>query len=568
METFRELLARSADRYGGGLAFTLKDKQGIYTNISFIRFYEEVRSLATSFLAADFKGERCAIIGKNSYAWFMTHAAAQFSGCISVPLDKELKYGEFELSLIRCRASVIFYDSKQEAMVRQAIDSGKTSIRRAFPLYRSEGETSVFDLMEDGKRLLGEGDRSVDEVRIDPDALSMLIFTSGTTSQSKIVMLSQRNVCSNVTNMLDAEPFYTTDTNMALLPYHHMFGSTGQWVMLAVGIRTVYCDGLKYFQKNMKEYKVSVFIGVPLIVEQMYRNIQKTAKKQNMEGRLRRMSVLARTLNRVKVDLRRQLFQGVLDAFGGELRMVVMGASAADPKVIQGFNDFGVLCVQGYGLTETSPVLTAERPGKQRIGSVGVPMGGVSIRIVDPDENGIGEVAAQGDNVMLGYYEDPESTEAVLKDGWFYTGDLGYIDRAGYLFLTGRKKNVIVLRNGKNVFPEELEKEIQEIPYVVENIVVGLPKDGNEKDLVVSAKIVYDPDKLKGMTREQIDEQIRADVDRINEGVPPYKRIKRLFTSDEPMVRTSTGKIRRFIEIEKMLESERKEQDESGEETE
>lgn len=557
MENFKELLARSAEVYGSGTAFTLKKRKGEYTDISFIRFYEEVKSLATAMIARGFGGQRIAITGKNSYAWFLVNAAAQIAGCVTVPLDKDLKFGEFLQSLERCEAKVIFFDSKQEKVTRETIESGNTKLEYAFPLFESTELETVYTMLEDGKILVGKGDVSVEHVNIDPDAVSMLIFTSGTTSQSKIVMLSQKNICSNVENMIQIIPFKETDTNIALLPYHHMFGSTGQWVMLANGVRTVYCDGLKYIQKNLKEYGVSVFVGVPLIIEQMYKKIMKTAEKEGLDGRIRRFSKVTRILNKAKIDIRRQVFHGVLDALGGKLRMVVLGASAADPKVIQGFNDFGVLCIQGYGLTETAPVLTAERPNHRRPGSVGIPLENVEIRIDNPDENGIGEVVAKGDNVMLGYYENEGATKAVLQeDGWFHTGDLGYVDKDGYLFLSGRKKNVIVLKNGKNVFPEELEAEISAIPYQLENIVVGLPNKGDERDLVVSLKIVYDPAQFEGKSEDEIKETIHRDVETINDRMPAYKRIKRIFVTDEPMIKTSTSKVRRFLEIEKMLEEE------------
>ena len=299
-------------------------------------------------------------------------------------------------------------------------------------------------------------------------------------------------------------------------------------------------------------------MGVPLIIEQMYKKIMKTAEKEGLDGRIRRFSKVTRLLNKAKIDIRRQVFHGVLDALGGKLRMVVLGASAADPQVIQGFNDFGVLCVQGYGLTETAPVLTAERPDKRKAGSVGVPLDNVEIRIDNPDENGIGEVIAKGDNIMHGYYDNEEATAAVLRDGWFHTGDLGYIDKSGYLFLSGRKKNVIVLKNGKNVFPEELETEISTLPYQMENIVVGLPKNGDDRDLVVALKIVYDPEQFAGMSKEEIEKRIHEDVEKINDRMPLYKRIKRIFVTDEPMIKTSTSKVRRFLEIEKMLEEENK----------
>lgn len=552
LDQFKEVLERSVKLHGTSKAFTLKRGKGEYKDISYVRYYEEVKCLGEAMIRAGFAGERIALIGKNSYAWFLVNAATQLSGSVSVPLDKELKEEELETSLVRSEAKVIFYDKNEAEIVRRAIDKGRTSIKHAYPLWEAEGK-NVFDLLEEGKELMGEGSDEITRVVIDSDAVSYLIFTSGTTSQSKIVMLSQKNITSNLEGLLEAEPFKNTDTNIALLPYHHTFGLTGQWLMLANGCRTVYCDGLKHIQNNFKEYGVSIFIGVPLLIESMYAKIMKTAEKEGLDGRIRTMGKVCRVLNKAKIDLRRTVFKGVLNALGGKLRMVVLGAAAADPECIKGFNDFGVMCIQGYGLTETSPVLSAERPTHRRPGSIGIPMVGVEMDIFAPDENGIGEIIARGDNVMKGYYGDKEATDAVMIDGWFHTGDLGYRDKDGYYFITGRKKNVIVLKNGKNVFPEELEMQIGALPYALENIVIGIPAPEDERDLTVALKMVYDPEQFPGKSEEKIRAAVTEDIDKINEKLPAYKRIKRIYLSDEPMEKTSTGKIKRFLELERLL---------------
>ena len=554
MENLRNLLKRSADNYGSRIAFTLKEEEGKYKDISYIRYFEEVKCLGEALLYKGINKDKVAIIGKNSYNWFLANAATQISGNVSVPLDKELKYEEFEQCLIRSEAKVIFYDRKERDMVLKAMAAKKTKIKHAFPLFECD-EENISNLLLKGKNRIDNLEDSIDKVEIDDDEVSFLLFTSGTTSVSKIVMLSQRNIYTNVYNMLDVEPIYATDTNMALLPYHHTFGSTGQWVMLGAGNRTVYCDGLKYIQKNMQEYGVSLFVGVPLIIESMYNKIIKTAEKQGAVNKLKRFQKLVRGLKKFNLDIRRNIFKGVIDALGGKLRLVILGASAADPECIRGLYDFGVLAIQGYGLTETSPVLAAEREHYRKPGSVGIPMQGVEIKIDNPDEYGIGEIVARGDNIMKGYYMDDEATNQVLKDGWFYTGDLGYLDKDGFLFLTGRKKNVIVLKNGKNVSPEEIEAKISKLPYVVENIVFGIPNKEDERDLVIATKIVYDEEKLTGKSQEEILEIINKDIDKINEEVPLYRHIKRIYFTDRPMVKTSTGKIKKYIEIKNIKES-------------
>ena len=511
MDTLRDLLDTAARDYPSNIAFTLKLEKDHYRDITYRRFHEEIRSLGEALLHRGHGEDRIAVIGKNSYPWFLINSATVYMGGVFVPLDKELKDEEFLSCLIRSEVRVLFYDVKEKAMVERALATGKTSVVQAVALYEGTDELSIGDLIEEGRELLEKEKLvapMVDRVVIDPEALAYLIFTSGTTSQSKI-----------------------------------------------------FCDGLKHVQANFKEYGVSLFIGVPLLIETMYKKILRTAEKEGQAGRLRVASKICRGLNKVHINLNNIIFHGVREALGGKLRLVVLGAAAADPECIKGFKDFGIECIQGYGLTETSPVLSAEIPGRCRPGSVGHPIGGVEMDIYEPNEEGIGEVIARGDNVMLGYYKNEEATKEVMIDGWFHTGDLGYRDKDGFYFLTGRKKNVIVLRNGKNVFPEELEVLIAPLPYVRENIVIGLPDHGNEKDLVVSLKLVYDPEFFPDKTPEEIHAEISKDIDAVNATVPSYKRIKRIYVTDQEMEKTSTGKVRRFKEREYILAEEAAEEE-------
>ena len=388
--------------------------------------------------------------------------------------------------------------------------------------------------------------------------MAILLFTSGTTSKSKAVMLSQHNIASNVYAMLLVEKFYPRDVNLAFLPFHHIFGSTEMIVMLAVGVATAFPDGLKYVAQNLKEYKVTVFVGVPLLVEAIYKNIEKEIAKQGKTKLVNIAKKISNTLLKCHIDVRRKLFKSVLDALGGHMRFIISGGAPLDKRVAQGFNDLGIELVQGYGLTETAPVIAAENAYKKKSGSIGFPMENVEVEIVNPDENGIGELRVKGPNIMLGYYENEEATKTVLKDGWFYTGDLGYFDKEGYLFLTGRQKDMIVLKNGKKVFPDELEILINRLDLVKECIVFGLPSKEDKNDIKLSVKIVYDKEVAKEKHPDATEDDLRKimwqQIKEINKTFPPYKYIKNMILTDKELIKTTTQKIKRNEEIKILLE--------------
>ena len=394
------------------------------------------------------------------------------------------------------------------------------------------------------------------DTKIDSYKMAILLFTSGTTSKSKAVMLSQNNVASNVYAMLLVENFLPTDVNLAFLPFHHIFGSTEMIVMLSRGVATAFPDGLRYVAQNLKEYKVSLFVGVPLLVEAIYKNIEKEVEKQGKTKLINTAKKISNFLLKFKIDIRKKLFKQVLDALGGHMRFIISGGAPLDKRVAQGFNDLGIELVQGYGLTETAPVISAENYKKKKSGSIGFPMDNVEVEIVDKDENGIGELRVKGPNVMLGYYENEEETKKVIKDGWFYTGDLGYFDEEGYLFLTGRRKDMIVLKNGKKVFPEELEILINRLDIVEECIVYGMPDKDN--DVKLSVKIVYNKEVAKEQYPDASEEDLKKiiweKIKEINKTFPPYKYIKNMILTDEELIKTTTKKVKRNEEIKRILE--------------
>ena len=371
-------------------------------------------------------------------------------------------------------------------------------------------------------------------------------------------MLSQKNIASNIYAMQRVEDIRSTDSNLAFLPMHHIFGSTCLIMMLACGVRTSFPDGLRYVAQNLKEYEVSVFVGVPLLVEAIYNKVVKEIDKQGKTKLIKNAIRVSNFLLKLHIDIRRKLFKPIIDQLGGKMRFVISGGAPLDPKIQKGFIDLGIDMVQGYGLTETSPVIAAENMYKSRTGSIGIPMENVTIEIVNKDDNGIGELRAKGPNVMLGYYENEEETKNVLKDGWFYTGDLGYIDKDGFIFITGRQKNMIVLKNGKKIFPEEIETLVNRIDLVEECMVFGMPDEKDKNDVKLSVKVVYNKDEVKQKYGDISFEEIRNIIwDRIknevNTTVPRYKHIMNMILTDKELIKTTTKKVKRNEELKEIL---------------
>ena len=551
----KEIIYNSAKVYGEKTAFVIKKKENgnvTYINKSYTRLLEDVNALGTELYSMGLKDKKIAVIGKNRYEWIVSHLANVMGGIVSVPLDKDLQLEELEGSLIRSNAEAVVYDEKLEDLIKEIKQRESTNVKEFICM-----TGDVEDLINKGKERIKNGDRSYIDYEIDNNALSILLFTSGTTDKSKAVMLSHKNIASNVYALECMEDIQSTDTNIAFLPFHHIFGSTCIILMLDCGVKNTFPDGLKYIKQNMQEYKVSLFIAVPVLTEAMYKAIIKEIEKQGKTKLIKIATAISNFLLKLHIDVRRKLFKQILDNLGGELRLVITGGAASDPVTLKGFNDIGVITLQGYGLSETAPVIAAECKKARRIGSVGFPMINDTIEIVNKDENGIGEIRVKGPNVMLGYYEMPELTNEVLRDGWFYTGDLGYHDKDGYLFLTGRSKNMIVLKNGKKVFPEEMEMLVNNIDLVNECIVYGEPNPNDANDVTLSVKIVYDEDVIKEKYSNLSEGELKLDVwnkiKELNMTFPKYKHIKKLIVSHEELIKTTTKKVKRNEEINKIL---------------
>jgi len=554
------IIYNSAKQYAQNVAFTIKhknDKEITYENITFKKLLQDINAFGTKLYEMGFKGKRIAVVGRNRYEWVVTHLSNLLGGMVSVPLDKELQVDELESCLERSKADVVIFDEKYIENIEEIKKRGNTNLQKYICMNEQDGYEDFWTLKKQGEKLLEQGEKEYTKAKIDEDKMAILLFTSGTTSKSKAVMLSQNNIASNVHSMLLVEDLRPTDSNLAFLPYHHIFGSTCMLVMIAAGIKTAFPDGLRYVAQNLKEYKVSVFVGVPLLVEAIYKNVEKEIEKKGKTKLINTAKKASNVLRKCHIDVRRKLFKQVIDALGGHMRFVISGGAPLDKRVAQGFAELGIEVAQGYGLTETAPVIAAENYKKKRYGSVGIPLENVEVEIVNQDANGIGEVRTKGPNVMIGYYENEEATKAVLKDGWFYTGDLGYFDKDGYLFLTGRQKDMIVLKNGKKVFPEELEVLVNRIDIVEECMVFGLPDKEDKNDITLSIKVVYNKETAKekypDSTEEELKKILWEQIKEINKTFPPYKYIKNLILTDEELIKTTTKKVKRQEEMKKIL---------------
>lgn len=558
----REMVAYSAEKYADKTAFVTKvktrsadgTKETSYVNTTYKDFHDQIGYLGTALWELGYQGKRIGVIGENSYNWILSYFAIACGLGVVVPLDKLLQKEELQSLIERGDVSAIFCDKKSSSMLKDIMDEGNTPLKEIFGLdFIPEAGKSLAELLGRGKALVEEGKRDYLEAPIDRDAMNFLLFTSGTTQASKAVMLCHRNLCS-ITYYMDCEElFFPDDVSMLFLPLHHVFGMGGLLVFITQGIKNVFCDGLKYITNNFQEYGVSVMMTVPLLLENVYKKIWKAIDKQGMRPKIEKAMKICETSEKFGIYLRRRLFKPIIDQLGGKMRFFINGAAALDPVVAKGLNDFGILTVSGYGLTETSPTISSETYRYIKAGSVGKVMPYVETRIDEPDENGIGELCARGENVMLGYYNDQESTDAVIKDGWFHTGDLAYFDEEGYLWITGRKKNVIVMKNGKNVFPEEIETLVNLLPYVSESMLFSRNK---ANDVVLWLKVVYDEEYLKeeNITLEQLHDIFDKDLEKINETMPSYKMVKKFFLSNRPTVKTTTMKTKRNDELKKIQE--------------
>lgn len=561
---YRELLNNTVSRYPDNIAYKFKQKpiteEPIYVNVTYRQFQKDVIALSTILLNLGLENKKIAVIGDNRYEWCTSYLAVTTGNMVVVPLDKALPEKELESLVIRSKAEAIIFDEKYKETLLRIKEEGKSSLNYLICMDKKEKESQVIDyqeLLEKGKDLREKGNRDYEAIKLDSNKMSIMLFTSGTTNEPKAVMLSQHNICSNIEAVGSFVKMYPTDTLLSFLPLHHTFECTITFLYgIYYGVSVAFCDGLRYIQKNLQEYEVTIFVAVPLVLETMYKKITKAIEEKGKTKLINIMSKVSNGLLKCKIDLRKVLFKQVLDQFGGKLRVVFYGAAKMDKQTIIGYNNLGIKLIQGYGLTETSPVIACETDECQRPGSVGYPLYNVAVKIEETEEmeeEGIGEIVVKGPSIMMGYYENEEATKEVLKDGWFYTGDYGYLDKDGFLYVTGRKKDVIVLKNGKNIYPQELEFLINKLPYVEESMVYAKERKG--ADLILGAEIVYNEENVAeylGKDEKTYEKQIWEEVKNINKTLPIYKHIKEIVVTKEPLIKTTTHKIKRYQEMKKI----------------
>ena len=561
-DSIKELISATSDQYKDDIAFRVKIKPGKepeYKDYTYADFIENVNAVGASYYNRGFKGGRIAIIGRNQYYWVVAHLACLFGGIVSVPIDKELPVGEMEDSLVRAEVDAVVFDVKNKEQIEQIKANGRTKIREFICMNeKSEDYVCVEDLVAEGRALPSEVKQEFIDFKPTPESMAILLFTSGTTSKSKAVMLSNKGIACNVADLLVFEVFDEHSTNICFLPFHHILGSTGLLFALADGMRNVFSDGIRYIKQNLTEYGVTFFLGVPALIDKMYETVEKGIEKQGKTKTVERAKKLANFLLKFHIDIRRKLFKDVITQMGGQLKYIISGGAPLSPAVSKGFTDLGIEIYQGYGLTETSPVLAAENKGHIRAGSIGRPLPAVQVKFRDKDEDGMGELCAKAPNVMLGYYNNDELTKEVIEDGWFHTGDLGYMDKDGYIFLTGRKKDMIVLKNGKKAFPEEIEILLNKIPGVMDSFVFGEPIDGDWTDLRIAVQVQYSAKEIQDLYNVQTPEQIRdaiwEKIKEVNQTIPHYKRVTDLYLTEEPFIKTTSLKIKRKEQLAKVLE--------------
>lgn len=555
----KDMIAQSAKIYAEKPAFLMKVKGNPdYVPVSYRKFKADIDALGTALISLGLKDKKIAVIGENRYEWAMSYLGICNGTGIAVPLDKELPKNEIENCLLRSAADAIIFSgnvSKNIDSILKNINTCKYFINMDLE-EDTEGQLSYVRLLKKGYDLIAEGNREFLDATIDNEAMNVLLFTSGTTDKSKAVMLSHRNIAENLMAMCSMLYIDEKDVFLSVLPAHHTYECTcGFLCQMYRGCTVAFCEGLRHIVKNLKESKCTMMNGVPLVFESIYKQLMiQVSKKPGAAKKLKVGIKLSNFLRTFKIDIRKKLFAEIHEALGGHLRMFISGAAAIDPEVSRGFRNIGIKLVQGYGLTECAPIVALNRDCWFKDDAAGLPLPGLEVVIDNPNAENIGEIRVKGPSVMMGYYQNEEATSAVMKNGWFYTGDMGYIDADGFVHITGRKKNVIITKNGKNVYPEEIETLLNRSDYIKESLVYS--KDGKD-DIVVCAQIVPDREKIdedikNGVLEPQdVESVINSEVKRINKELVTYKYVKEFSLRDEEFEKTTTKKIKRYQELKK-----------------
>ena len=557
IENLRGMIVRSAELFGDSDLYIYKENKE-EVHYSYNRLKAECEQIGTALNALGIKGQNIAVIGETSAKITATYIATIASGSVIVPLDKELSPEQLVNFLNRAECAAIIYSPTFSGVVTAAADK-MPNLKYYIPM---SGDDSVDDTLEHaphvlpwddflalGKQAMESGDDSYYSYVPDLEKMCAILFTSGTTGTSKGVMLCERNLCAAAYSACKTTPYDSNTRIVSVLPQHHTYEMTCcHLAALNIGISEFINDSLKYVMRNFASFKPNALVLVPLFVETIYKRINDEIKKKGMTKKVEAAKKIAMAALKVGVDVRSKLFSQITSALGGEVKSIICGGAPVSASILKDFYAFGITIYEGYGITECAPLVACNPPDrKPRFGSVGLPVHGVTVMIDKASEaDETGEILVKGDNVMLGYYKDEEATKAVFtEDGWFRTGDIGYIDRDGYIFITGRKKNVIILSNGKNVFPEELEEHLSHSEFIKESVVIG--KTDNSGEIAITALIYPDLEKFEGKSDEEIEQIIHDEVNDINRTLPSFKHMSAVEIRKEEFEKTSSKKIKRFL---------------------
>ena len=543
----KDMLKKSGEKYGEKIAYKIR-QENEYKEITHSEVRKMVDGLGTKLIDMGLKDKRIAVIGENRYEWEIAYLSIVCGTGTVVPLDKSLPENELESLIERSKAEAIICSQKYVEILK------KTKLKYIISMdleNDNDGIISQKRLISEGIQLVKSGDTSFTNAKIDNEKMNIMLFTSGTTSISKAVALSHKNICSNLMDISSILDVNSSDVFLSFLPLHHVFECTvGFLFSLYVGAETVFCDGIRHIPENLAEYKVSVMASVPAIYERLFKIIKKHLEKQ---GKVEQILKDEEKYKDSSMEKKKEVFKEIHDLLGGNMKLFISGAASLEPSIEEKFRRLGFNMVQGYGLTETSPVVAIGNKKYHKTGSIGKCVPSDEVKLLDINKDGIGELAVKGPNVMLEYYENKEATEKVLKEGWFQTGDLARIDEDGYIFICGRKKSVIVLKNGKNIFPEEMETLINKEDGVEESFIFGKPISKDPNDIKIFVKIVYNKESFEGKTETEINEYFNEKIKSINKTMPHYKAIRGIIISDKPLIKTTTNKIKREKNLEQIM---------------
>lgn len=546
----KDMLEKTNNLYGEKTAYKIKIEKGKYITYTHREIRKMIDALGTALINLGLKGKRIAVIGENRYEWEIAYLSIVCGTGIVVPLDKSLTENELKRLIKKSEVEAIFCSEKYVNTLEKIKSSEIGKLKHLISMDLEENTDGVFsqrELIKVGKELMQNGDRNFVDAKIEPEKMSIMLFTSGTTSEPKIVALSHKNICSNLMDIGSVLDINSDDTLLSILPIHHVFECTvGFLFSLYNGATTVFCDGIRHIVENLKEYKVTVMACVPAIYERIFKIIRNQIERS---GKLEEILEKEEKYKSLPIEERKQHFKEIHDMLGGKIKLFISGAAALEKTIEEKYRLLGLNLVQGYGLTETSPVVGIGTNKYHKIGSIGKTVPSVQAKIIDKNSEGIGELLVKGPNIMLGYFENEEATKEVMQDGWFKTGDLAKMDDEGYIFICGRKKSVIVLKNGKNIFPEEIENLVNRIEGVNESFIFGKQMSEDKDDIKINVKVVIDKERIKEAykveTEEQIREAISGKIKEINKLMPRYKAIRGIILTEEPLIKTTTNKIKR-----------------------